>query len=49
MFIQFPSKLTEEELALQQKYQKLKKKVGNFFENFNFNCNLILFFLIINK
>lgn len=28
MFIQFPAQLTEEELALKQKYEKLRKKVG---------------------
>lgn len=28
VYIHFPSNLTEEELMLQAKYQKLKKKVG---------------------
>lgn len=30
VYIHFPSHLTEEELMLQAKYQKLKKKVGIF-------------------
>lgn len=29
--VQLPSKLTEEELALQRKYQKLKRKVMFFY------------------
>lgn len=28
VYLHFPSNLTEEELMLQTKYQKLKKKVG---------------------
>ena len=30
VYLHFPSNLTEEELMLQAKYQKLKKKVGHF-------------------
>lgn len=31
VYLHFPSNLTEEELGLQAKYQKLKKKVRNWY------------------
>ena len=49
VYIHFPSNLTEEELMLQTKYQKLKKKVGFFY--FHWDLELItynLYYVLFN-
>lgn len=47
VYIHFPSNLTEEEIMLQAKYQKLKKKV-NLIEK-KIKCLILNFFLPLEK
>lgn len=43
VYLHFPSNLTEEELMLQAKYNKLKRKVQVMFTHFNIVINILIF------
>lgn len=43
VYLHFPSNLTEEEMMLQAKYNKLKRKVQVMFTQFNIVINILIF------